>query len=230
MKKLKILTIVFVSLFTLMACGDGAVPQSQPDSEEQTPVQEQNDSGVSKQRPEVSDEDLANVPEDALVIPLTELHEHELYNIFDQWTLCHLTGDCTQGAWADSITLNNDDLTFQVSDRTAMPATEEYIYACETNERNNLLICEVTGESAGAGMIGATDSSIQYPELTVKMTDATTFEIWHTDGIKTDESEGTRDDLIELLESESTMFSLNIKHEEMNGELVATHVLIMIFK
>lgn len=238
MKRFGILTTLLTTLLILTACRDNESYPQLPDETEPSVLEatesieptepEENTSAI----PEVSDEDLVGIPEDALVIPLTDLHEHELSAVFenDEWMLCHLTGDCTQSVWGQ-VAVNGDLLTFGVPDRVATPTTEDYIYSCVTNERNNLLICEILAENFGGGgefFVGA-DSSVQLPEMTVRITETTTFEIWHTDGHQTDKSEGTKTDLTELLENGRTSFNLNIVHKEINGDVVATHILMMIF-
>ena len=93
------------------------------------------------------------------------------------------------------------------------------------------LICEIWDLNLGGEgeTFSFMDTSIQLPEITVRLTDETTVEIWHTDDHQTDKSEGRRRDLMEILENENNSFTLNIAHEEINGEVIATHILMMIF-
>ena len=239
MKKLGILTHFFTTVLIMTSCGNNEAYEPQPSTETDPPMLEADEPTIVEESeqetptiPEVAEEDLEGIPDDALVIPLADLHEHELSNVFenDEWMICHLTGECTQSVWAQT-SVNGDLLIFGIPDRIAIASDYNYIYSCATNERNNLLICEILAQNFGGGgeTFGIMDTSIQLPEMTVRITDATTFEIWHTDGHHTDESEGTRRDLVELLESGSTAFSLNVAHEEINGEIVATHILMMIF-
>jgi len=251
MKKLGILMILLTTVVILAACGNEEAEnlndeQNQTESlgEEQADTVDIGSDNEPNEIPEVTDDDLADIPEDALVIPIDELHEHDdFYWLLEedgQWMLCHLTGDCTNGvmqfddgngAW---IHISEDILSFQIEiDRVFMPIIEEKVYECRTNDRNNLLICEETGLGGSDGMLVISDNTGDLDlmqEMTTRLTAETTFEIWYVDG-RSDPiiSLGTRNDLEELVEGTSTSYSLGIKHEEVNGELVATHILIMKF-
>jgi len=194
--------------------------------------------------PEVTDADWEAVPEGALAVPLAQLHEHELYVFFEdnEWQLCHLTGDCVLGVFQSHdgdepwIHILGDVLHFRAEfDRVLNPLLGGEIAECRTNDKNNLLICEgvdfsegVILDDEGLGMFGGFDSEATQ-EMIVRLTEATTFEIMHTDGHNSTTSQGTRNDFDELVSGTSTSYSLSIKHEEVGGELIATHIQMMIF-
>ena len=185
-------------------------------------------------RPDVTDEDMIGIPEGALIIPLVEIENHSIAENFDHdgWFLCNLTGDCTLNVRVPGLNhgLDGDIFTFSF-DPEAREMTlpiDGNAHRCYTNENNNLLICEDLGFVL-EGMMASTNLD-NYIDESVRLTDTTTFEITHTDGI-TDSSTvaGTRADLIDFLESESNSFSINIVHDKVGSELIATHIQILVF-
>jgi len=188
--------------------------------------------------PEVTDADLAAVPEGVHATPVIELQDHPNLATFfqDEWQLCHLTGGCTMSImpWGDAYYLAGDVFHFQApTDRMLSSFMGDRTYECRTNDRNNLLICEDVGEAIDGGeeeIIGM-DLGGQMQDMTARLTDATTFETIHTDGqpgTVPDISAASRSDFEELVAGSSS-YSLAIRHEERDGELVAIHIEMMIF-
>jgi len=243
-KEIGLLMMLFLIVVTVAACGDLEVHQIGAGNEQDDVTTMTSRNNELANVPEVMDEDLADMPEDALVIPLSELHEHELFSLLyeedGQWTLCHLTGDCTTGIMPlsghNEMTILGDVLHFRTGvDRVFMPLIGTEVAECRTNDRNNLLICEGANFDAGVaseklgneGMIAVSDADDLMQEMTVRLTDETIFEIVQTDGFNSTSSQGSRRDLEELVGGTSTSYSLSIRHEEMDGEFVATLIQII---
>jgi len=189
---------------------------------------------------DVTAEALAAVPEGAVAIPLSELHEHDLAILFDAegWQLCHLKETCTMNISSididgPSIHIQENVLHFKVS----MDEARELIFlvssgtaTCWVNDDQSLLICDNYHEGEEIlGTLGGFDLS-RMEEAHVHLNEETIFEMAHNDGVAITRREIiARNDFETFIESGNTSFSLFIRHEKIAGYLTATHVQIMVF-
>ncbi|MCL2560592.1 MAG: hypothetical protein FWE07_08905 [Turicibacter sp.] len=238
MKKLGLLMLLFATLLTVTACGDNGEGTSQPQENTEPTATVMPSAGAipdvsHAEIAEVTDDDLADIPEGAYVLPLTELATHELAILFDDegWELCHLMGTCAANVAPMGLALVGDELNFLLSNDARIIdffVTGYESASCWANEQNNLLICE--GFSVGdevIEMMGRFDPN-ETEQMTVLLTDETTFE-WVTNDqfTRLSQEEITRSEFEMFINNSAAVFSLNIRYEEVSGELVATHIQIL---